>query len=155
MYGESFYRNRIILMTSSHPQAGKTTAVSNLGLALAESGRKVLIIDGDLRRPRLSSLFDVQEEVGLAELLSVPAEDGDLRVELPILPTAYPNLFILPSGDASTDLPRLLHSPRLEEVLRRVRNEFDFILVDSPPMMALTDARLLSRTTDGVILVCR
>lgn len=155
MYGESFYRNRIILMTSPHPQAGKTTAVSNLGLALAESGRKVLIIDGDLRRPRLSSLFDVQDEIGLAELLAAGSERKTLPVEESIRPTAYPNLFILPSGDASTDLPRLLHSPRLEEVLSSVRKQYDFILLDSPPMMALTDARLLSRNTDGVILVCR
>jgi succinoglycan biosynthesis transport protein ExoP len=155
MYGESFYRNRIILMTSPHPQAGKTTAVSNLGLALAESGRKVLIIDGDLRRPRLSSLFDVQDEIGLAELLGAGPEQKNLQVEASLRATAYPNLYILPSGDASTDLPRLLHSPRLEEVLSSVRNQFDFILLDSPPMMALTDARLLSRNTDGVILVCR
>lgn len=155
MYGESFYRNRIILMTSPHPQAGKTTAVSNLGLALAESGRKVLIIDGDLRRPRLSSLFDVQDEMGLAELLGAESERKTLPVEASIRATAYPNLHILPSGDALTDLPRLLHSPRLEEVLGMVRNQYDFILLDSPPMMALTDARLLSRSTDGVILVCR
>jgi capsular exopolysaccharide synthesis family protein len=155
MYGESFYRNRIILMTSAHPQAGKTTAVSNLGLALAESGRKVLIIDGDLRRPRLSSLFDVQDETGLAELLAAGPERKTLPVEASIRATAYPNLYILPSGDAMTDLPRLLHSPRLEEVLGAVRNQYDFILLDSPPMMALTDARLLSRNTDGVILVCR
>jgi capsular exopolysaccharide synthesis family protein len=153
MYGESFYRNRIILMTSPHPQAGKTTAVSNLGLALAESGRRVLIIDADLRRPRLSETFGVQQDKGLAELLTTSREKVSL--ESTIQPTAYPNLFILPSGDAGTELPRLLHSPRLEEILATVRNQYDFILLDSPPMMALTDARLLSRNTDGVILVCR
>ena len=153
MYGESFYRNRIILMTSPHPQAGKTTAVSNLGLALAESGRKVLIIDGDLRRPRLSSIFSVQDEIGLADLLK-PGRNT-VAVESAIKESAYPNLFILPSGEAPTDLPRLLHSPRLEEILTGLRKQYDFILLDSPPMMALTDARLLSRNTDGVILVCR
>jgi Mrp family chromosome partitioning ATPase len=72
-----------------------------------------------------------------------------------IQPSGYPNLFILPSGEITGDLPRLLHSARLEEILGAVRNEFDFILLDSPPMLALTDARLLSRCTDGVILVCR
>jgi capsular exopolysaccharide synthesis family protein len=153
MYGESFYRNRIILMTSPHPQAGKTTAVSNLGLALAESGRKVLVIDGDLRRPRLSETFGVQQDKGLAELLTTSREKVSL--ESTIQQTPYPNLFILPSGDAATELPRLLHSPRLEEILATVRNQYDFILLDSPPMLALTDARLLSRNTDGVILVCR
>ncbi len=153
MYGESFYRNRIILMTSPHPQAGKTTAVSNLGLALAESGRKVLIIDGDLRRPRLSALFGVQNELGLADALSSTWESSSL--DPVIKQTAYPNLFILPSGEAATDLPKLLHSTRLPEILEEVRMKFDFILLDSPPMMALTDARLLSRNTDGVILVCR
>jgi capsular exopolysaccharide synthesis family protein len=153
MYGESFYRNRIILMTSPHPQAGKTTAVSNLGLALAESGRKVLIIDGDLRRPRLSAIFGVQDEKGLADLLTTSRER--ISLDATIQETAYPNLYILPSGDAELELPRLLHSPRLEEILSSVRNQYDFILLDSPPMMALTDARLLSRNTDGVILVCR
>jgi polysaccharide biosynthesis transport protein len=153
MYGESFYRNRVILMTSPHPQAGKTTAVSNLGLALAESGRKVLIIDGDLRRPRLSAIFGVQNELGLADVLSPTWESASL--DPVIKQTAYPNLYILPSGEAATDLPKLLHSPRLPEVLEEVRLKYDFILLDSPPMMALTDARLLSRNTDGVILVCR
>jgi capsular exopolysaccharide synthesis family protein len=153
MYGESFYRNRIILMTSPHPQAGKTTAVSNLGLALAESGRKVLIIDGDLRRPRLSGIFGVQDDRGLADLLAASREKVSL--DSVIQKTAYPNLSILPSGEAALELPKLLHSPRLEEILASVRHQYDFILLDSPPMMALTDARLLSRNTDGVILVCR
>jgi capsular exopolysaccharide synthesis family protein len=140
--GRSESGQRVIVVTSAHPQAGKTTAVFSLGLGLAESGRKVLLIDGDLRRPRLGQIFGVQDSDGLSNILT---GDG----------TGIPGLSILPSGAMPQNVARALHSTRLDDVLKLMREEYDFVLVDSPPMIPLTDARLLGQHADGVILICR
>jgi capsular exopolysaccharide synthesis family protein len=146
-------RRQVLLITSPHPQAGKTFTVSNLAIALSEVGRKVLIIDGDLRRPRLSCIFGCAEDEGLGTLLQAGGES--LSFEQLIRPTIVPQLFILPSGRVTGNIPQLLHNTRLQAIIDAGRDLYDFILIDTPPMMAIADARLLSRHADGVILVCR
>jgi capsular exopolysaccharide synthesis family protein len=151
--GRSESGQRVIVVTSAHPQAGKTTAVFSLGLGLAESGRKVLLIDGDLRRPRLGQIFGVQDSDGLSNILTSDGKDND--VNNLVRPTGIPGLSILPSGAMPQNVARALHSTRLDDVLKLMREEYDFVLVDSPPMIPLTDARLLGQHADGVILICR
>lgn len=145
--------HKVLVVTSAHPGAGKTTAVLNLGLALAESGRKVLLIDGDLRLPRLGRVFGFQQADGLSEMLAArmtPSMAGQL-----IRSTGVPNLFVLPSGSQHPNVTQILHTTTLESLLEYIKGDYDFILIDSPPAIPLADARLLARHADGVILVFR
>jgi capsular exopolysaccharide synthesis family protein len=151
--GRSESGQRVIVVTSAHPQAGKTTAVFSLGLGLAESGRKVLLVDGDLRRPRLGQIFAVHHSDGLSNLLTSDSRDNDAKNL--VRPTGIPGLSILPSGPMPANVAQALHSNRLDDILKLMRDEYDFVLVDSPPMIPLTDARLLGQHADGVILICR
>ena len=143
----------VIVVSSSHAKAGKTTAVFNLGLGLAESGRRVLLVDGDLRLPRLGDIFGISTATGLSDLLS-GTTSVNLIPEL-IRETSLPGLFVLPSGTLLPNVTQLLHSTKLDSILERLRAQFDFILIDSPPLVPLSDARLLGQHADGMILICR
>jgi succinoglycan biosynthesis transport protein ExoP len=144
---------RVILFTSSSPGEGKSTIVSNLGITMAAIKRRVVLIDADLRGPRLHKIFDVGRSPGLVDLLQRETTSTDLMPWL--RRTEVPNLSVLPSGSDSAALTNLFYSPRMTELLRRLGNEFDAVLIDSPPMLAIPDARVLGRLADGVILVLR
>ena len=128
--------------SSALPGEGKTTVISNLGIALARVNWRVLLIDGDLRKPRLHEVFDVSNGTGFSDFLA-----GDSTT--PIYPTKIPNLFLLPSGRAMDE--RLFFTAPLRELLRPLKAEFDMILIDTPPLLRMADARLLSHHADGVI----
>jgi capsular exopolysaccharide synthesis family protein len=151
--GENGDRPRVIALTSANPQEGKTTVASNLALALAEIGRRVLLIDADLRKPRLHQVFNVSNAWGLSDLLdgTKPPEGSEAMV----VGTDYGELYVLPAGSAASSISNLLHSPRALELLQRMRREFDMVLIDTPPMLQMPDARVLGRLVDGVILVVR
>jgi capsular exopolysaccharide synthesis family protein len=144
---------RVIVFTSPNPREGKSTMVSNLGLALAEIRRRVVVVDADLRKPRQHEIFGTPNSAGLSELLSgeLPAEEYRKL----LLATAYPGLFVLPAGKGSPSAANLLYSPRLRELLERLREEFDAVLVDTPPVLTMPDARVVGRLSDGVVLVVR
>jgi succinoglycan biosynthesis transport protein ExoP len=145
---------RVILVTSPRPKAGKTTTVANLGISLAEIGRRVLLIDGDLRRPRLGKLFGLQFATGLSDALLAEG-DGTITLDSVVRPCTVPGLYVLPGGSEPANISKLLHSAHLDSLVERARSEYDFVLIDSPPMMGMADARLLSRNADGVILISR
>jgi polysaccharide biosynthesis transport protein len=145
---------RVILITSPRPKAGKTTTVANLGISLAEIGRRVLLIDGDLRRPRLGKLFGLQFATGLSDAL-LDEGSGKITLDSVVRPSAVPGLYLLPGGSEPANISRLLHSTFLDSLVEQARSEYDFVLIDSPPMMGMADARLLSRNADGVILISR
>jgi succinoglycan biosynthesis transport protein ExoP len=145
---------RVILVTSPRPKAGKTTTVANLGISLAEIGRRVLLIDGDLRRPRLGKLFGLQFATGLSDALLAEGT-GTISLESVIRPSTVPGLYVLPGGSEPANISKLLHSTYLDSLIELARSEYDFVLIDSPPMMGMADARLLSRNADGVILISR
>jgi succinoglycan biosynthesis transport protein ExoP len=145
---------RVILVTSPRPKAGKTTTVANLGISLAEIGRRVLLIDGDLRRPRLGKLFGLQFATGLSDALLAEG-DGTITLDSVVRPCTVPGLYVLPGGSEPANISKLLHSAHLDSLIERARSEYDFVLIDSPPMMGMADARLLSRNADGVILISR
>ena len=145
---------RVILVTSPRPKAGKTTTVANLGISLAEIGRRVLLIDGDLRRPRLGKLFGLQFATGLSDAL-LDEGTGKVTLDSVVRPSSVPGLYVLPGGSEPANISKLLHSTFLDNLVERARSEYDFVLIDSPPMMGMADARLLSRNVDGVILISR
>jgi len=151
---ENGSRPRVLVLTSAASGEGKTTTASNLAIAMAEIRLKVLIIDADLRRPRLHSVFDVDNQRGLSTLLSErPLAEGAL--EGVIQQSLIPGLYVLPSGPETAAAANLLHSANLPELLARFRREFDMIVIDTPPMLHLPDARVIGRLADGVILVAR
>ena len=149
--GENGSRPRALVVTSGGPGEGKTTVVSNLGIAMAEIRRHVLIVDADMRRPRMHDLFELPNDVGLSTYL----RDHETPLEDLVHETRVPGLYVLPSGPASSAAANLLYSPRLPELLDLLRSKFDMVLIDTPPSLQLTDARVLGRLTDGVIVVAR
>jgi polysaccharide biosynthesis transport protein len=146
-------QNQIIVVTSAHSKAGKTTVVFNLGMSLAESGRRVLLIDGDLRRSMLGPIFGFNRASGLSNILAENFNTTTAKDLIRNTPCA--GLFILPSGSPGPSAARLLHSARLPALVSQLRSEFDFILIDSAPTIPMADARLLAQHADGVILICR
>jgi polysaccharide biosynthesis transport protein len=143
---------KVLVFTSTSSGEGKSTIVSNVGIALAEIGRKVLIIDGDLRRSSVHVIFG-REKRGLSDLLR-DSEENELAASSFIQSTAIPRLSLLASGEEElgTDI---LYSPKLRKLLAELTNSYDAILIDTPPMLDVTDARLLARLADGVILIAR
>ena len=153
--GKEIERARTFVITSPSVGEGKTTVTCNLGLALAQANRRVLLIDGDLRKPRLHKAMDVSNGAGLRDLLR-----GDLDAKLApsesfCQSTQVPGLFVITSGNGSEEPSGLLHSLRFRALLDRLTGEFDFVLIDSPPMLHMADARILAGMSHGVILVFR
>lgn len=153
--GQNGDRPRMLVFTSASPKEGKTTVVCNIGISLAEIHHNVLLIDADMRRPRLHSVFEVSNDKGLSDLLF---EDKPLDVEAleaVCVPTAIPRLYVLPSGGSRHNASSLVHSPRLPELMKLARERFDTVVVDTPPMVNISDARVVGRFGDAVILVVR
>lgn len=153
--GQNGDRPRVIVLTSPNPGEGKSTVVSNLGIALAEINQRVLLIDADLRKPRLRSIFCLTAPSGLSDLLRQKQPLNGGPVEGLVSETEVPGLFVLPSGSESAASTNLLYSPRMGELLQLLRHHFDTILIDTPPMLHIPDARVLGRLADAVILVVR
>ncbi len=141
---------KAILITSAGPQEGKSTLAGHLAVSLAAAGRRTLLIDADLRRPALHAAFGCRAAPGLSDLL---LSRGD-SVEA-IQPTSAPGLFLLPAGNSNRAVPDLLAQGRLEAVLQPLRAEFDTILIDTSPLLAVNDALLMSQHVDAVILSVR
>ncbi len=145
----------VLVVTSSRPMEGKTTVVSNLGIALAEIGGKVLLIDGDMRRPQLHRIFEQSNSWGLSDLLREGSGTNELPRDVLVNKTSVPHLFLLTSGASTENIFGLLHSGRMSQILSRFREEFDYVLVDAPPCLEFADARNMARYADGLLLVVR
>lgn len=146
---------QILVVTSASRMEGKTSVVSNLGIAMAQTCRSVLIVDGDLRRPRLHDMFNISNERGLSTLLSCENFDAE-RVTEHVAQTAIPGLHVLTSGPSSSSAaPNLLYSDRLADVLANLRKTYDKVLIDTPPMLQMSDARIFGKLADGVLVVVR
>ena len=145
---------RVLVVTSSRPQEGKTTILSNLGFALAEIGRKTLLIDGDLGHPQLHEIFDQPKA---REWSDEPDKPKTIEVPLDALVkrTAISNLFLLPCGGHADAVWDFRDPGQASRLFQRFRQEFEYVLVDSPPCFEFTGARNLARYTDGLVLVVR
>ncbi len=141
---------KTILITSAGPAEGKSTTLANLGVAMAQAGMQVLIVDCDLRKPVQHKIFKVQNNQGLTNVLV-----EHLDPEQVVQKTAVDNLSLLTSGPIPPNPSELLGSERMKELIQQLKSRYDIFLFDSPPAVAVTDAALLSAQLDGVILVLR
>ena len=141
---------RKLLISSSVSGEGKSLITANLGLAFAELGKRVLIIDCDLRKPKQHTVFNVQREPGLTDVLST----GD-DWHTALMPVQSPDLFLMPCGAIPPNPTEILNSRKMAELIGAAEKEFDYILVDSPPLLALSDARVLSRLIQDILLIYR
>lgn len=148
-------RPHVLVFTSPSPGDGKTTVACNLSIAMAEIGHKVLLIDGDLRRPRLHKVFGVANTRGLSDVLWENTGLETAPISQLVRVTEISGLCLLPGGSCSVTPSNLFYSPRMSKLLGRLRMEFDMVVIDAPPMIHLADARVLGRLADGVILVIR
>jgi capsular exopolysaccharide synthesis family protein len=141
---------RTIVVSSAGPAEGKSTAVINLGVVMAQTGSRVLLMDTDLRRPRLHRAFGLAEDLGVSSLVV-----GQGTLESAVKSTEVPNLFVLPCGPLPPNPAELLHTQAFAELLRKLQERFDCILLDSPPLGPVSDALVLSKQTDGILLVLK
>jgi len=147
---EEARRPKTILITSAVPEEGKTTVAANLAVTLARSGSRVLLIDADLRRDSLYKYLNLPPKPGLAEILG-----QELNYAQTILPTFIPNLWFIPAGDSKDSPGELFLGPSTDVFLREIHSQYDFILMDSAPIMATDDNSGLAHKVDGVIFVVR
>ncbi|HJU89861.1 MAG TPA: polysaccharide biosynthesis tyrosine autokinase [Gemmatimonadaceae bacterium] len=141
---------RTIVLTSPGPADGKSTTVANLAITFAQQGQRTLLIDADLRRAVIDKLFDVPRSPGLTDVLV-----GEAMLADAVREAAIPNLAVIGSGRFPPNPAELLGSTAMRDVLRECSAEFDIVLLDSPPLLAVTDAAVLATMTDGAILIVR
>ncbi len=140
-----------ILVTSALPSEGKSTVAANLAITMAQSGKRVVLLESDLRRPSVHRYLKVPNRMGLSTMFVRPQVylDGNLQG------TRIPNLKVLTAGDLPPNPSELLGSERMQAILRQLREQADVLILDTPPMMAVTDAVVLAPRVDGVLLVAR
>lgn len=138
---------QVVALTSAHSGEGKTATAANLAVVMAQLGRQVLLIDADLRKPRMHRVFNLSNREGLVHCLT-----GGQPLEQLIQPTGVNGLFLLPSGTIPPNPSELLASDRMRELLQIAQRRFDLVIVDTPPLLAVTDAAVLGSMVDGVVL---
>ena len=141
---------RSILVTSSVPQDGKTMTCLNMAIVLAQQGKRVLLVDADMRHPNIHTAFGLKGQVGLSNILT-----GGAKISDAIHATAQPNLFVMPAGLVPPHPSELLSSSLMQDFLTKWCEEYDHVIVDSPPVISVTDAVMLSVQTDAVLLIIR
>jgi len=141
---------RTMVITSSGPQEGKSMSAISLGTSIAQSGKRVLLMDTDMRRPRLHRAFGVPNDVGVSSLVV-----GESTLDKAVKSTEVPNLFMLPCGPLPPNPAELLHTRAFAELLETVKGLYDLVLLDSPPVNAVTDAVVLATLVDGVVMVVK
>lgn len=140
---------KTILVTSATPGEGKSTTLSNVAITLADAGNKVLIMDCDFRKPKIHKTFEISNAVGITDLL-LSGEDFDTHLHKSI----HKNLHILTAGRVPSNPSEILDSKTMKQFIEHLKKFYDFILIDTPPVLPVTDAVILSTYADKVILVC-
>lgn len=139
---------RSVLVTSTGPSEGKTVVAGNLAIALAQAGQRVLLMDADMRKPRVHEIFGKPQQPGLSNVLV-----GNAKASESVRPTAIPGLWILPAGMHPPNPAELLGSKRFKDFMTSLTQHFDFVVIDSPPVMAVTDASVVAHIASGVLYV--
>lgn len=137
-----------VLFTSDTPVAGKSTVAANMAVAYAQAGKKTLLLDADLRRPTSHHTFEVSNNMGLSNAIV-----NDIPLSRVISETSYENLDLLTSGPIPPNPAELLSVSTFDAIMVRLKTDYDMVIMDSPPILSVTDAQLLSKNADGVILV--
>jgi len=141
---------RVITVTSARPDEGKTTAACNLALTLAQSGARVVLVEGDLRKPAVGRYLGISNAAGLTNVLAGQHELRDV-----IISYQRDTLAVLPSGPTPPNPSELLGSQQMSQLLTTLANHYDLVIIDAPPLLPVTDAAVLAAATDGAILVIR
>ncbi|MCX8160019.1 MAG: polysaccharide biosynthesis tyrosine autokinase [Candidatus Saccharicenans sp.] len=141
---------KALIFSSPLSKDGKSSVISNLGLALTQAHKRVVIVDSDLRKPRQQEIFNVDYTWGLTHFLSAIVDASEI-----IRPTAYTNLFVVPSGVTPSDPLEIMFSEKMRAFINFLKQQFDFVLFDSPPILAVSDALVLGKQVDGLIMVVR
>ena len=142
--------HKVIQVTSPSKGDGKSILAANLAVSIAQSGKKVLLVDGDCRRPRLHKIFALEARQGLASVLV-----GAVAASEAVVPTMVPGLSLLPCGPVPPNPSELLTSSRFREMLDQCREQYDYVLVDTPPLLAVTDPCMVAGRVDGLFLTLR
>ena len=142
---------KVLMVTSALPQEGKTTTSVNLAIVLAQHDARVLLIEGDMRRAGISPIFGMRSEEGLSTVLTQNTPTESAIQDVP----GIPNLFLMPAGPAPPNPAVLLGSSRTRDMLAALESKFDYIIIDTPPVLSVTDAVLLSKLADATVLVIR
>jgi capsular exopolysaccharide synthesis family protein len=151
---------KTVLITSSQSEEGKTVTVINLAVTLTMSGARVLVLDADLRKPSCHAALRVAREPGLSNVLTGQAELQQAVVRSPLSPRVIESsngvgLYVLPAGRVPPNPAELLASQRMTTLLHTLKEQFDFILIDSPPILPVTDSVVIATKVDGVLMVIR
>jgi polysaccharide biosynthesis transport protein len=149
-FGAAETRARTILITSPTPGDGKSTLVSNLAIAMAQAGRRVLILDADFRKPTMHKVFGFEDNVGINSVVS-----GELPLGKAVKPTATRGLYVLPCGPVPHNPSEILISRTFTAILEKLSEKFDHILIDCPPVAPVSDGRIIAASADITILVLR
>ncbi|HEX5690320.1 MAG TPA: CpsD/CapB family tyrosine-protein kinase, partial [Roseiflexaceae bacterium] len=139
-----------LLATSTAPNEGKSTTLANLAVTMAQAEQRVLLVDCDLRRPTLHTLFNVNNDAGLTSMILAQEDTPP-----PLQETGVPGLSLLTSGPLPPRPADILNSRRMEAIIAQLRADVDIVLFDTPPVVAVTDAAVLATKVDGVLLVFR
>lgn len=140
---------KTIVITSARQGAGKSFTAANLSVTLASEDKRILLVDADLRKPTVHTIFQKKNNQGLTTLLT----DNRLTAENMIVYSGIPHLYLLPSGAIPPNPSELLNSNRMNEIMKELENAFDMILYDMPPVLAVTDAQIMASKVDGTIFV--
>jgi capsular exopolysaccharide synthesis family protein len=141
---------RVMVVTSSVGSEGKSTTAANLALSFAETEKSVLLIEGDLRRPRVSDYLGIERSVGLTNVLA-----GQAKIDEVLQPWGRGNLTVLPSGTVPPNPSELLGSEGMQELLAQFRTRYDLVIIDAPPLLPVTDAAVVSVIADGAVVIVR
>ena len=141
---------QVILICSSGPREGKTITSANIAITMAQSGSKVVIIDCDMRRPKLHKLFSAERNLGMSNILV-----NNCTLDEAIIHTSIPNVDIIPSGPIPPNPSELLQSHHMKSLIEELRTRYERVIIDSPPVTAVTDAVILASFVDGVVVVIR
>lgn len=139
---------KTIVVTSCAPGEGKSTTVCNLAISIAKSGKKVVVVDCDLRKPNIHKIFLKSNYKGLTNVLI-----KDSIVNEVIIDTCIPNLYVIPSGPMPPNSSELLSSKRIKDILIELAEQFDVVLIDTPPVLYISDAQIMSALAQGTIIV--
>lgn len=142
------YRVKIIVITSSGPSEGKTTTSCNLAIVTAEAGKRTILLDCDMRNPKIHKVFGLSNQEGISDVLV-----GETNFYEAVQKSEIENLYVLPSGTRPPNPAELLSSDKMERFIESLKEIYDYIIIDTPPVIMVTDAQILSKYADGCLLV--
>lgn len=141
---------QVVAITSAIPTEGKSTTAVNLAITMAQAGKKVVLVETDLRKPKASSYLGIESELGLTDVLA-----GQATLEQALLPWNRGIITVLPAGHVPPNPSELLASHQFEQVIKSLRDEFDAVIIDATPLLPVTDGAIVAKAADGAVLVVR